>query len=1220
MNIRTILRSFSLILVFAGCFIALAPKTEAAALTVCGSAITCTGTTISGVLTGAGTGDTITVQGVGVNASNPYNPATEAWPVEFRAASNTLVCAGGATISRSTSNETGALRLSTSSTISDCTIANVSLSPVFEIGADGQSPHGIHILNNVFSIGTTSTIGTGNVGMTNFLISGNTNIQYIALNQNATNTRGIISNNTFRNRLVYNGSGVNMIETSASTTNISIINNTFTNVISAIGNANTFFLIDGVNITFASNTFRNPAQSLNYTGMGGFYVMNFHASGTQNYIGGNIIEVPTSTAVDCVGINIQPSAVVTGIWSSTVNLTHNTIVFGRGSLCGTNSSGVSFSPSGGGFTRADIVLNASYNLIANEYGLASTIGAINLNTQAVSSTVTVNEDYNGVYGFDGAVIHEIDGSPSDISNTHDVNLKPYFRLHNSDDSDDFTPAPYSQLLDVNGTLDIGADSAARRSTIYLNSGGTIDYTSVDATNTTALPDNLKSGDTASFAAGSYSGFAVSSTAATTSLTFVGAGPLTTFIVANTSEDALLLTNATSTSVSGLKFMSATSLSSFYRTTKILGVFGGQNYNQGSGPIGASAGDMVFFNDDVCGGPPGIITEDNEIASGLDGTSDIHLVLITVGGARLTALVPDNYLPGTGSVVARMNAACGGMVVGVAAATSTFTGDGTDYSYHGNTLSEIGITLVGGVTTPPEISTGLDAYAGIKLSNSSMIGSNLIFDTNGYGLLISEGSGSSTIMNSTSTGNLFYDFAHETNTTSTLANVSFLTASTTFGGVGGFDVYYNARVRATNTSGTALANIHATATPATVGSATYLGTTDSSGYTAYQSLLAHRLNSSSVSLTNAGKNPYTWATGASGAYVASSTATNLSSTYQTVTLAMSTRGIGFAQSSGSGLESLTATSVNVQVSSTSLSPITVTYTVTGGTATGSGTDYTLASGTATISVGETSTAIPFTIVDDSTDESDETIIITLSSPSGAELGTTVYTYTITDNDDTPVVSGGGGGATSFISAGIPLVQPIPVSPTPVTTNPTPEPAPTPTPAPVPAPEQAPPPSDTALGAVDKDATTYGIKLSAEDRLRLASFIDSGISPETKALGSGERTALIKDTYETIGRAISDEDIIRLAKGEIAKTRNLAREIVLQPRALATFQAIYGTGRKPNFKNPEENLAWNTLMYRIRFPRDLKKEKEGIQEFRTLFRKDPKDPFQWATVRVLGYIEN
>ena len=80
-----------------------------------------------------------------------------------------------------------------------------------------------------------------------------------------------------------------------------------------------------------------------------------------------------------------------------------------------------------------------------------------------------------------------------------------------------------------------------------------------------------------------------------------------------------------------------------------------------------------------------------------------------------------------------------------------------------------------------------------------------------------------------------------------------------------------------------------------------------------------------------------------------------------------------------------------------------YAVTG-TATGSGTDYTLANGSLTINAGATSGTITIaSIVDDESVEGNETVILTLSGPSNAVLGNdSVHTYTIKDNDGIPEV--------------------------------------------------------------------------------------------------------------------------------------------------------------------------------------------------------------------------
>ena len=114
-------------------------------------------------------------------------------------------------------------------------------------------------------------------------------------------------------------------------------------------------------------------------------------------------------------------------------------------------------------------------------------------------------------------------------------------------------------------------------------------------------------------------------------------------------------------------------------------------------------------------------------------------------------------------------------------------------------------------------------------------------------------------------------------------------------------------------------------------------------------------------------------------------------------------VDFNATSSSGAESTSSKALTVDLSAASSNNVTVDYAVTG-TATGSGTDYTLANGTLTITAGTTSGTITIgSIIDDSLDEANETVIVTLSNPSNASLGSDkVHTYTITDNDNAPVV--------------------------------------------------------------------------------------------------------------------------------------------------------------------------------------------------------------------------
>ena len=115
-------------------------------------------------------------------------------------------------------------------------------------------------------------------------------------------------------------------------------------------------------------------------------------------------------------------------------------------------------------------------------------------------------------------------------------------------------------------------------------------------------------------------------------------------------------------------------------------------------------------------------------------------------------------------------------------------------------------------------------------------------------------------------------------------------------------------------------------------------------------------------------------------------------------------IHFTSASSSGAESVTPAQLELSLSGASGQDVTVDYSATGGTASGSGTDYTLANGTATITAGNTTTTVNITIVNDSLDETNETIEVTVSNPSNATLGAnTVHTYTIEDDDDAPSVS-------------------------------------------------------------------------------------------------------------------------------------------------------------------------------------------------------------------------
>ena len=83
-------------------------------------------------------------------------------------------------------------------------------------------------------------------------------------------------------------------------------------------------------------------------------------------------------------------------------------------------------------------------------------------------------------------------------------------------------------------------------------------------------------------------------------------------------------------------------------------------------------------------------------------------------------------------------------------------------------------------------------------------------------------------------------------------------------------------------------------------------------------------------------------------------------------------------------------------------ITVDYATANGTAS-AGSDYTATSGTLTFAAGETSKTVTVAIIDDSAEESDETLTLTLSNPSGAEISDGQATGTITDSEPVPLTA-------------------------------------------------------------------------------------------------------------------------------------------------------------------------------------------------------------------------
>jgi hypothetical protein len=130
-------------------------------------------------------------------------------------------------------------------------------------------------------------------------------------------------------------------------------------------------------------------------------------------------------------------------------------------------------------------------------------------------------------------------------------------------------------------------------------------------------------------------------------------------------------------------------------------------------------------------------------------------------------------------------------------------------------------------------------------------------------------------------------------------------------------------------------------------------------------------------------------------------------------------VGFGQATSMTAEGANAVLV-VQLSAPSGKTINVDFARDAGGDAEAG-DVTVVAGTLTFAPEETSKEIIIGVVDDTTDEDNETAVITLSNPINASLAGATHTLTVTDNDDPPAVrfaaatsSDGEGTATHIIT--------------------------------------------------------------------------------------------------------------------------------------------------------------------------------------------------------------
>jgi hypothetical protein len=129
-------------------------------------------------------------------------------------------------------------------------------------------------------------------------------------------------------------------------------------------------------------------------------------------------------------------------------------------------------------------------------------------------------------------------------------------------------------------------------------------------------------------------------------------------------------------------------------------------------------------------------------------------------------------------------------------------------------------------------------------------------------------------------------------------------------------------------------------------------------------------------------------------------------------------VSFTAANQNVAENTASATITAQLSAASIQTITVPFTINGSsTATGGGTDYSISATPITINAGSTSADITLTVINDSIDEADETVVVNMGTPTNATQGaTTSHIATIQDDDTAGITITETGGSTVVNESG------------------------------------------------------------------------------------------------------------------------------------------------------------------------------------------------------------
>lgn len=761
-----------------------------------------------------------------------------------------------------------------------CTFENTNFD------ASGKSD--VRFLENIFSSAAASQlVFTLSSGIT---IRDNQGIQKVQF-QNADNA--VIENNVFECRhgvncltLATAGGGPFDYSNPADVSdNVDIINNTFHNY--NVSGSDYVHLFAGIDINFSGNLIDSAVV------VDDAFVTVVTISNGQVNFANNVIVFPEKDPGDTNGtwgLNIR-------VDEGDVDLTaeHNTFIMGGAAtaLGGSACFGVFDAGSAAGLQQLNLDFQYSicYNPFPNNGGTG-----INLNYNTASSTVTLHDAYNGFTRL-STLINDSNGVLTSVDATSIVG-DPAFRLADVDPLNDYELSPFSDFLDINGTLDIGAIPGVRGNSFVIDASGVVDYVSVDATTTAVLFSNLRSNDSVSMAAGIYAPATVSGTVRLVSgLSLVGAGNSTVFQVpSNTNGSAFTVRGLNDSSFSYLVFQSGSStpVLSTYSATRALLVYSGNTYDDSFAVTGI-ANAALLIQDMSCN--IDFIDADGKDVTALIGSAvdDWNVGLVDVFGNKLTIYAPNNFVTSSAALVSYLGLICGAPVTIDQFVPSIFSVSGGDYSYNSSAASIAGVTVQPSDTNPPRIdrTVAVIEHGGISLDNANgNTFTHVTSTSNSNGVMFRGTSQGNGFVESTLTGNVDADIWSNSSGQNQLYDTLFSRAISNVMGSGSVRAYFSARAFVQDPDLNPLEGISVTFLSANSATATTM-LTNASGTTALSVFLpAYDLTSSSLTETSGGFNSYSVSGGATGTFGLTAVSGNLNSREQLYSITM-----GLAPTSG-----------------------------------------------------------------------------------------------------------------------------------------------------------------------------------------------------------------------------------------------------------------------------------------------------------------------------------